>query len=170
MASGWVGEWSRELIRSAWLAGGRSRAARTVFHSATSDSLWGLTWLTDIRIELHASDPPSGRRRAWRVVAGADLFGLWTAHVTFGRIGAPGRTLRYEFASQAAAAAFVRSRLRRRATAIRRLGVPYLPVDASPAADQLLVLTGLRHVAAHPGSMIAPATDGCRLEGPTAAI
>ena len=141
-----------------------------MFHSATSDSLWGLTWLTDIRIELHASDPPSGRRRAWRVVAGADLFGLWTAHVTFGRIGAPGRTLRYEFASQAAAAAFVRSRLRRRATAIRRLGVPYLPVDASPAADQLLVLTGLRHVAAHPGSMIAPATDGCRLEGPTAAI
>jgi hypothetical protein len=89
MASGWVGEWSRELIRSAWLADGRSRVAQIVFHSATRDRLRDLTWLTDIRIELHASDPPSGRRRAWRVVAGADLFGLWTAHVTFGRIGAP---------------------------------------------------------------------------------
>jgi hypothetical protein len=30
------------------------------------------------------------------------------------------------------------------ATAVRRLGVPYRPVEASPAADRLLVLTGLR--------------------------
>jgi len=118
--------------------------------------------LTDIRIELHASDAATGRRRSWRVVAAADLFGLWTAHVTFGRIGTPGRTLRYEFAGQAAATAFVLSRLRRRATAIRRLGVAYLPVDASPAADQLLVLTGLRCVAADPVSAVAQAAHAGR--------
>jgi predicted DNA-binding WGR domain protein len=100
--------------------------------------------LSEILIELHASDPATNRRRAWRVVAAADLFGRWTAYVTFGRIGAAGRTIRHEFASEAAAVAFVQRSLRRRATAVRRLGVSYRPVEASPAADRLLVLTGLR--------------------------
>jgi hypothetical protein len=99
----------------------------TCLNWVTSHGLWDPTWLTDKR-----PVPRLERGRGW------------TAHVTFGRIGARGRTLRYEFANQAAATAFVRSRLRRRATAIRRLGVPYRPVDASPAADHLLVLTGLR--------------------------
>jgi len=99
--------------------------------------------LSDILIELHASDPARNRRRAWRVVAGVDLFGLWTAHVSFGRIGAAGRTMRHEFTSEAEAIRFVRRSLHRRATAVRRLGVPYRPVEASPAADRLLALTGL---------------------------
>jgi hypothetical protein len=42
-----------------------------------------------IFIELHARDPANNRHRSWRVVAGVDLFGLWTVHVSFGRIGAP---------------------------------------------------------------------------------
>jgi hypothetical protein len=75
--------------------------------------------------------------------AAADLFGLWTAHVTFGPVGAAGRTMRHEFATEAAAVSFVRARLRRRATAIRRLGVAYRLVEASPDAAPLLVLTGL---------------------------
>jgi predicted DNA-binding WGR domain protein len=100
--------------------------------------------MNQILIELHARDPANNRQRAWRVVASADLFGVWTAHVNFGRIGAAGRTMRHEFTSEAAAMAFVRRGLRRRATAFRRLGVPYRPVEASSAADQLLLLTGLR--------------------------
>ena len=51
--------------------------------------------MIDILIELHARDPAKNRHRAWRVVAGADLFGLWTAHVNFGRIGMVGRTMRH---------------------------------------------------------------------------
>jgi predicted DNA-binding WGR domain protein len=100
--------------------------------------------MSDIHIELRSFDPVHNRRRAWRVVAGPDLFGLWTAHVSFGRIGASGRTMRHEFTTEAAAIGFVRRGLRRRATAVRRLGVPYRPVEASPAADRLLVMTGLR--------------------------
>jgi predicted DNA-binding WGR domain protein len=100
--------------------------------------------MIEILIELHANDPARNRRRAWRVVAGADLFGLWIAHVSFGRIGAAGRTMRHEFTSEAAAIRFVRRGLHRRATAVRRLGVPYRPVEASPAADRLLAMTGLR--------------------------
>jgi hypothetical protein len=100
--------------------------------------------MSEILIELHARDPANNRHRAWRVVAGADFFGLWTAHVNFGPIGAVGRTMRHEFPCEAAAIAFVRHGLRRRATAFRRLGVAYRPVEASSAADHLLTLTGLR--------------------------
>jgi predicted DNA-binding WGR domain protein len=100
--------------------------------------------MNEILIELHARDPANNKHRAWRVIAGADLFGLWTAHVSFGRIGSVGRTMRHEFSSEMAAVAFVRRGLRRRATAIRRLGVPYRPVETSSAAYHLLTLTGLR--------------------------
>ena len=64
--------------------------------------------MTEILIELHANDPAQNRRCAWRVVAGADLFGLWIAHVSFGRIGTAGRTIRHEFISEAAAMRFLR--------------------------------------------------------------
>ena len=104
----------------------------------------GPEFMTDILIELRADDPARNRRRAWRVVAGADLFGLWVAYVSFGRIGAAGRTMRHEFASEAAAIRFVRRGLHRRSTAVRRLGVPYRPVEASPVADRLLLMSGLR--------------------------
>ena len=100
--------------------------------------------MSDILIELHACDPASNRYRAWRVVAGVDLFGLWTAHVSFGRIGAVGRSMRHEFTTEAAVVRFVRRGLRRRASAVRRLGIPYRPVEASPAAHSLLAVTGLR--------------------------
>jgi predicted DNA-binding WGR domain protein len=80
--------------------------------------------MNEILIELHARHPAHNRHRAWRVVAGADLFGIWTAYVRFGRIGTVGRTMRHEFTSEAAAIAFVRCGLRRRATAFWRLGVP----------------------------------------------
>jgi predicted DNA-binding WGR domain protein len=98
--------------------------------------------MIEILIELHAHDPARNRRRAWRVVAGADLFGLWIAHVSFGRIGAAGRTMRHEFTSEAEAIRFVRRSLHRRATAVRRLGVPYRPVEASPARPDGIVVSG----------------------------
>ena len=100
--------------------------------------------MTEILIELHAYDLALNRRRAWRVVAGADLFGLWIADVGFGRIDTAGRMMRHEFTSEAAAIRFVRRGLHRRATAVRRLGVPYRPVETSPTADRLLAMTGLR--------------------------
>ena len=58
-------------------------------------------------IELHACLPQANRHRHWRVETGMDLFGLWTARVTFGRIGRTGRTICYEFASEAELNAFL---------------------------------------------------------------
>ena len=84
--------------------------------------------MSEILFELHARDPANNRHRAWRVVVGRDLFGLWTAYAKFGRIGAVGRTMRHEFNCEAAGViAFVRRGLRRRATAVRRLGWGRLP-------------------------------------------
>ena len=96
-----------------------------------------------IQIEMQACEPSANRCRAWRVEAGQDLFGLWTARVTFGRIGCGGRSLSKLFATEAAARAFVRSGLRRRQTSVRHFGVPYRLVTASPAATPLLEITGV---------------------------
>jgi hypothetical protein len=101
----------------------------------------GFESMSDILTESRACDPARDLRRAWRVPAGADLFGLWIAHVSFGTAG---RTMRHEFTSETAAIRFVRRGLRRRAKAVQRLGVPYRPVEASPAADTLLTMTRLR--------------------------
>jgi predicted DNA-binding WGR domain protein len=79
--------------------------------------------IDEISIELQAKDADANRLRSWRVEAGPDLFGVWLTKVRFGRIGAADRALGYHFASEAEARSFVRSRLRRRGTAKRRIGV-----------------------------------------------
>lgn len=94
-------------------------------------------------IELRACRPAANRYRHWRVEAGVDLFGHVTARVSFGRIGCAGRTIRYEFASEAELQAFLRRRLCRRATAERRIGVAYRVARAPAAAAPLLRMVGL---------------------------
>jgi hypothetical protein len=93
-------------------------------------------------IELQACAPAANCYRRWRVEVGPDLFGLWTARVTFGRIGRAGRTIRYEFSSEPELQAFLRNRLRRRASAERRIGVAYSVTRAPSAAEPLLRLAG----------------------------
>lgn len=94
-------------------------------------------------VELQACDSAANRFRSWRVVADRDLFGGWCVRVTFGRIGCEGRALRREFDNEAAVRGFLRQGLRRRARAIRRIGVAYRAVSASPAAAELLVMIGI---------------------------
>jgi hypothetical protein len=99
--------------------------------------------IDDISIELQAKDVDANRLRAWRIEAGPDLFGVWVATVRFGRIGAADRTLGYQFASEAEVRSLVRTKLQRRGTAKRRIGVAYGVIAASPDAEPLLRLTGL---------------------------
>jgi hypothetical protein len=63
------------------------------------------------RIRLESLDPARWRFRAYRMDAGPDLLGAWLVDVTYGRIGARGRTIRHC--------------LQRRATAPKRIGVGY---------------------------------------------
>ena len=99
--------------------------------------------MAEMRIELRACDPAANRRRAWRLEAGRDLFGAWTTEVQFGRIGCPGRTLRRAFAAEPELRAFVRARLRRRASAPARIGVAYRYVSADAASATLLAAMGI---------------------------
>lgn len=75
---------------------------------------------------LEACDPGLGRFRSYRIEAGTDLLGAWLVEITFGRIGASGHQLRDAVPDESAARAMVRQHLRRRASARKRIGVPYL--------------------------------------------
>lgn len=93
--------------------------------------------MEDLAILLEASEPRLNRHRFWRIRMGRDLFGLWHARVTFGRIGRSGRTLRYDFGSQDEAEAFVRAGLKRRRGARRRCGAAYRLIETSPGRTAL---------------------------------
>jgi hypothetical protein len=74
---------------------------------------------------LEARDPALGRFRSYRLEAGTDLFGAWLVDVTYGRIGTRGRRLRFVAGDEAEERKLVHKNLRRRATARKRIGVPY---------------------------------------------
>ena len=76
-------------------------------------------------IRLEACDPYHGRFRAYRIEAGTDLLGDWLVDVTYGRIGSPGRRIRHVARDEAAARRIVKHCLQRRASAPKRIGVPY---------------------------------------------
>ncbi|BAU94036.1 hypothetical protein MPPM_5431 (plasmid) [Methylorubrum populi] len=76
---------------------------------------------------LEACDPAQNRWRSYRVEAGRDLFGTWVVAITFGRIGATrGRTVTYIAGDELGAQRLARACLQRRASAPRRIGVPYV--------------------------------------------
>ena len=74
---------------------------------------------------LEARNPARNRWRAWRIEAGRDLLGDWIVDVSFGRIGARGRTVRYAPGDAREARRLIRAALRRRGTAHARIGVDY---------------------------------------------
>ena len=74
---------------------------------------------------LEASDADLGRARSYRIEAGEDLFGVWLVDVTYGRIGARGRTVRYVASDRDEARRIVRRSFQRRRTARKRIGVCY---------------------------------------------
>jgi hypothetical protein len=94
-------------------------------------------------IEQEARNPAANRLRRWQLDLGKDLLGAWIAEVRFGRIGSQGRLLRHVFASEDEALAFMRRRLRRRATAPARIGVPYLGVRSLAEERELLDSVGI---------------------------
>lgn len=77
------------------------------------------------RIELAAVDTARNIRRRYRIEADQDLFGAWLVTITFGRIGTHGRTIVYVVDDERQARRLVTACLRVRATAPRRIGVPY---------------------------------------------
>ena len=63
-------------------------------------------------VTLEARDPQLGRFRAYHLEAGTDLLGDWLVDITFGRIGTPGRRIRYAVSNESEARKLVRESLR----------------------------------------------------------
>ena len=79
--------------------------------------------MIEYAVRLEASDPERNLHRAYRVAAGRDLFGQWIVEITFGRIGARGRTQVIPVADETAARTYVEACLRKRMSAPKRIGV-----------------------------------------------
>jgi hypothetical protein len=84
-------------------------------------------------IALEAVDRSRNVFRAWRCEIGTDLLGAVMMSVTFGWIGADGRTIARTVADQDAADATLRSMLTRRANAPRHIGMGYRVVGTCDA-------------------------------------
>ncbi len=79
----------------------------------------------NFHIKLEARNPEKGYFRSYAIDAGQDLFGQWCIEVSFGRIGRRGRSVSYAAADDETAAGIIRHCLKRRASAPKRIGVPY---------------------------------------------
>lgn len=79
--------------------------------------------MIEYNIQFEARDPARNIARSYRIVAGQDLFGDWVAELTYGRIGAKGRTKAVLAADEAAARRYVRQCLNKRKSAPKRIGV-----------------------------------------------
>ncbi len=76
-------------------------------------------------LRLEARAPAQRCHRAYEIVGGEDLFGVWLVEMRYGRIGnlAQSKTRSFEHIDEAIAS--VEACLRMRATAPRRIGVAY---------------------------------------------
>ncbi len=81
--------------------------------------------MLDFRIILEARNPPRRCSRQYRVEAGIDLFGSWVVEISYGRIGAAGRSRSFVVRDEGEARRLIQGILKRRATAPRRIGVAY---------------------------------------------
>jgi predicted DNA-binding WGR domain protein len=82
--------------------------------------------LSERWIRLEAIDRARNVFRSWRFDIDRDLFGATVVSVTFGRVGAEGRTIRRVVSDESAALAMLHRSLARRATAERRCGATYV--------------------------------------------
>ena len=81
--------------------------------------------MDSFHVALEARSPDCRRLRAYEIDVTEDLFCAWLVHMTYGRIGTPGRTKVRSFPTEIEVAAHVGKCLRKRASAPRRIGVAY---------------------------------------------
>ena len=76
-------------------------------------------------VALEARSPAHRCHRAYEIAVTEDLFGAWLVQISYGRIGTRGRTKVRSFRTDIEVAAQVRTCLRKRASAPKRIGVAY---------------------------------------------
>lgn len=80
----------------------------------------------EYHLHLQAIDQVRNIARDYHLTASSDLFGWTIVERRWGRVGAKGQSTRTSFESAHDASRFVTAICRRRASAGRRIGVPYL--------------------------------------------
>lgn len=112
---------------------------------------------SELRVRLEAVDASRNVHRGYLVQAGRDLFGSWTVQVRYGRIGSPhGAVLNVYAGSEERARKAVMSALRKRLSSPKRIGVPYVVVEAVlPPGDEAArwLPDGLAHADAYASAM-----------------
>ena len=78
-----------------------------------------------LSLHLQACSPERNIFRAYSIWLGQDLLGDWIVSVTYGRIRVRGTTRAYVFASKEEGLHKLKSILRKRASAYKRLGCSY---------------------------------------------
>ncbi len=73
--------------------------------------------------------------RRYTIAVSCDLFGIWIVSFSWGRIGMRGQCRTVSFAMSDEADRFVRTLLRRRASARQRIGVAYREVHSGEPVD-----------------------------------
>ncbi len=85
----------------------------------------------DFAIHLEARDPARNIWRAYSITGGQDLFGDWVVVLSYGRIGAKGRTKTVTLPDEEAARCYVRQCLKKRENAPKRIGIGYTMIQAT---------------------------------------
>lgn len=88
----------------------------------------------DAWIALEAVDKRANIARGYHLDVSRDLFGHWVITRRWGRLGAKRQVSALSFDTETSRDRFLRDILRRRASAKKRIGIPYKPVDASTGA------------------------------------
>jgi predicted DNA-binding WGR domain protein len=91
--------------------------------------------MTSLCIKLEARSPARRCHRAYEIAVSTDLFGAWLVEMSYGRIGTFGCVKARSFSTADAAAAEVKSCLRKRSSAPRRIGVAYRLKSAAQHGD-----------------------------------
>lgn len=90
--------------------------------------------MTVFDLALEARDESRNIARSYSLRVGRDLFGTWVMELQHGRRGTRGRLRLLAFGDEAEVRREVRRRLKRRASAPKRIGVGYRTINVDGAA------------------------------------
>jgi len=94
--------------------------------------------MMDFAIHLEARDPARNIWRAYSITGGQDLFGDWVVVLSYGRIGAKGRTKTVMLPDEAATRRYVRQCLKKRENAPKRIGIGYAMIQATGVWEEFV--------------------------------
>ncbi|RKF18977.1 WGR domain-containing protein [Altericroceibacterium spongiae] len=87
--------------------------------------------MEELQIYWRAEDPARNIARAYHLSVSHDLFGWICVETRWGRIGCTGQSQRRAFPEEQEARRYIRSIMRKRATAPARIGTAYRIVEGS---------------------------------------